>query len=792
MTCYRRHMKDVRLFLCSLVILFASFVGSAAAYAQATAPLLQVQGAPQSNFERVVINIPTNTVYRVEQIDRRIRVFVDGAYRADFSALQAANLTRVGNGRRTRSGAQTVLTFDTIPGVSPRDFRSGDFVILDIYGGDTTASLPNFSGRTGLGTNTVEDDTPQTDATEDAAEAETTDDGALLDDDDSAEPIQEPTEADSSTDDVEDAQEQEVQLDDSGVVDIGADIERTNSTLVLSGISDAVPDPNNVVRTNVTDSEEGLGIRFSWPIEAAAAVFQRGSYIWVVFDQPFSFDPNGLIEGGNKVTDRITSVAQRPHLDALVLQMKAMGDQSLVVERDQNDWVVYLKDTHAEPRFPLKPNADSGSAQGQQIFIPAANIGRKIEFEDPEVGDMLIVLPMLDQGTGVNKEYSYAAAQILKSAQGVVVMPETDFVSVERFRDGIAVRSTGNDELAASQLARSEEEGSGFTRLIDFERWRVGQPWEYRRYKARLFYELSLQPIEDRNEVRWKLAKYFLAHGRAAETLGMLEQMLLDDPLLEQNTDYLAVRGIANFKQGRLKAAENDLSSRELEFEQDAELWRALVAEAQGDNEEALEFYRRGRDIMGSYDVSDRADIQLAVIRAAIAEGDLELAQKELDLINGLELSETQLSESVFQRARIAEMQGQYDLAFAQYNDLSDDPQHWISARARYSRIRFAAQNGDISAEQAIDQLERLRFAWRGDQFEAQLLDDLAGLYFEDRNYESGLDSLRQAISYYPDIAKTAGCCCACRVSLSSYFLKTRRIICSQFLPLLSSESFVT
>ena len=388
--------------------------------------------------------------------------------------------------------------------------------------------------------------------------------------------------------------------------------------------------------------------------------------------------------------------------------------------------------------------------------MPASNIGRKVEFEDPNVGDLLIALPMLKQGNGLADSYSYAAARLIESAQGVVVIPETDFVSVERFQDGIAVRSTGNNVIAASQLQSEKGIGAtqgGFARLIDFEKWRIGPPWEYRKNKTRLFYELSLQAPEDRNDVRWRIARYYLAHGRASECLGILDMMLLDDPLLERNTAFLAVRGVANYKQGRLEAAAKDLASRELESEQDAELWRTLVSEAMGDYKAALEFYRRGRDIMGTYDEQDRADIELAVIRSAIETGNIELAQRELDLINGLDLTESQLTEQLFQRARIAEMQGQYDEAFAQYDSLTDTPQRWLSARARYARTKFGVKNADLTAEDAIDQLERLRYAWRGDRFEAQLLDDLAGYYFETKQYEEGLEALQLAVSYHPDIA---------------------------------------
>jgi len=772
-----------------------NFLVSSATAQAGLVPQIKVQAAQQSTYARLIFDLPENVNYSVTQSGNEIRLVIDGRFRPDFSAVEANPVRRIGNGRSTFVGQQTIVTFDTIANVSPRDFRSGQFLVLDVYGGNPLANLPSASNNSRMTLppiggaqpdNSSPSQSPAIDDNQAPNQSRKADDGVgnpVSDADNAAPPSGDPVESNdtSNTGSAVDANEdnspepiQEVDpkaqadeqstdadaniiLNDSDVIDIDANLPRSDSTLILSGISDAVGDPNKVVTADVAESDNGIAIRFLWPVESAVAAFERGGSLWLLFDQPYSFNPTGLVEGGVKLTDRVESVAQRPHQDALILQLKLKGPQSAVVERDQNDWLVYLKDTPAQPRFPLKPTTSSPAGQGQQIFVPATDIGRKIEFEDPDVGDLLIAIPMLNQGTGLASSYSYAAAQILESAQGIIVIPETDFVSVERFQDGVAIRSTGNDVLSSTNLTREEgaesETKAGFARLIDFNAWRVGNKWEYRKNKGKLFYELSLRKADDRNDVRWRIARYYLAHGRAAESLGMLEIMLIDDPLLERNTDFLAVRGVANFKQGRLEAAARDLSSRELEAEQDAELWRALVSEAQGEYEEALEFFRRGRDVMGTYDVADRAEIELAVIRAAIETSDLELAQRELDLINGLDLNEAQLSEQLFQRARIAEMQGQYGNAFEQYESLADAPQRWLSARARYASVKFGVNNGDMPAEDAIIQLERLRYAWRGDRFEAQLLDDLAGLYFDTKQYEEGLKALQLAVSYHPEIA---------------------------------------
>ncbi|WP_262694998.1 tetratricopeptide repeat protein [Kordiimonas aquimaris] len=772
------------------------------ALAQPSNNELTLQAAQQSNYSRLVIDIPATSNYSVNLSGRTLTINVDGTFAVDTSALTAASLVQVGRAAVSQSNGNTSLSFDVLPGVNPRDFRSSDYVIVDVYGGDqnvtldrsvrqlltqpatstnqglapTTGASSNEESQTVAPTGEAAADPVNTESSEETgptnplpvqtvvgsanrdADTEPQSNGEPATDD----PIVDAANSDS---DDEPLADETAQTDMEPLIaaqqDTTTDVDeslRENVSAIEIGNMEAVDDGTNTVDVRTEALEDSIKVSFNLPSEASAAVFERGGVLWAVFDKPFALDPTGFQEGGREVSRRIRRVEQRPHEDALILRMNIRDNQNFIVEREVSTWHLYLKDTPAKPRFPLRPTRREDEVQGQQIFIQASDVGRRIEFEDPDIGDLLVVLPVLRQSTGMAQKYNYAAAELLETSQGIAVSPLSDNVVVERFRDGVAIRATGNNLLSASRLSRSTGIGSdlngGFSRLIDFETWRIGESWEYRKNKSRLLYELSLADIENANDVRWKLARYYLAHGRAAEAIGVLTMMLRQDELLTQNSEFRAVRGVANFKQGRLSEAASDLAVPELAAEQDAELWRAMVAEARGQNEQALEFYRRGKDVMGTYDEYDRAELQLAVIRASIETNNLELAQQELDLMNGLTLTEAQLSETVYQSARIAEMQGQLDEALTQYDDLTESPERWISARARYSRVKFGLKNGDISPDVAIDQLERLRYAWRGDRFESLLLNDLAELYFETSQFESGLETLRQGVSYYPDIAR--------------------------------------
>lgn len=765
---------------------------------------LKLQAAKQANYSRLVIDLPNGVTYSISQQNRLLTLSLDGQFSVDTGAYNAVQLSRVGDVVVGQSSGRTDLVFNVLPGITPRDFRSGGFVIVDIYEGDTSVRLRRAAQQAVTNTAPIEDvkDTiegtqsspdgngstmeAQPEQTAQISETETNDPGrpaaekqAEASEDgfkpvrvggtpgeESTLPVPKATSGSTANTDrdreplgdtLTNQQDSYVSNQPVGPTDVSTDLGEQVSAIEF-GNMESVGDSSNTVTVETTDLEASVKISFLMPEEAAIAVFERGGSLWTVFDKPFKLDPEGLRAGSNEVSRRIRRMEQRVDPDALILRMSIRANQSFVVERDQSTWHISLKDTPAKPRFPLRPARRDDQAQGQQIFIKASDIGRKVEFEDPDIGDMLVVLPSLRQSTGVAQKYSYAAAEILETAQGIAISPLSDNVAIDRFRDGVAIRATGNSLLSASRLSRATGIGNdaqlGFARLIDFEAWRIGETWEYRKNKSRLLYELSLADAEGANVTRWKLARYFLAHGRAAEALGILELMLNQDELLEKNGEFRAVRGVANFKQGRLDLAAVDLSSQELAAEQDAEIWRAMVAEARGKHTDALEFYRRGKDVMGTYDEYDRAELQLAVVRAAIETDNLELAQEELDLMNGLTLTEGQLSETVYQSARIAEMQGQTDIAQTQFDDLTETSERWIAARARYSRTKFGLKNGDIDAPTAIDQLERLRFAWRGDRFESLLLNDLADLYFDNKQYEIGLETLRQGVSYYPELAR--------------------------------------
>ena len=799
------NVKYWRSFLSLKVGLFFVWTVLCSSLALTQDGIVQVRNGQHPEFSRIVFDFPIQIPYRVAQDNERLTVTFDADFNPAFGSLLSTPLRELSNPQITKNDGRTIVTFDVAARSTPRHFRSGTFVVVDILSGQpegnvTTAQNTdsssveteeannsnadpaetpenadqvrvkgdgeNLAGDGNTGAQEALDEVVTNDqidtslsvngqAASDGAETpnsvETLDSDQIIDTDRYVTPSA--SEEDFSQ--LESSQSEEAaSLLESGTIDVEIAADDSTFMEIINTADDGLP----LITTNVVEVDSGIQLTFPWSEEVGSAVFQRGGYLWVIFDRPYGIDDSVLRENETLVAPRIRSLDVRQHDDATVLRMAVRANQNAIMERVDNDWILSLKDTPAKPRFPLRPIRRVEGTQGQQVFIPASDIGRKLEVEDPIVGDLFIVLPMLQEGRGIPESYSYTSAELLETSQGVVVTPLTDFVTVERFREGIAISSGNSDVLSAGRLDRGtgfgdERNASQLSRLIDFKAWRLGEPWEYRKNKTRLLYELSLRPLNDRNDIRWNLARFYLAHNRSSEALSLLELMLDEDATLIQNGEFLAVRGVASFKQRRYEAAETDLSYRDLQSEQDAELWLALIAEAKGEFTDALDHYRRGRDVMGTYDDYDRAEIQLAVIRAAIDSDNDDIAQREMDLIGGLELTPAQLSEVAFHRARLSEKAGEEEQSYVQYDDLSDDSEYWISTSARYAKALKSHERGDLNTDDTIETLEQLRYAWRENGLEIRLFDDLSKLYLDAKQYEKGLDTLRLAISYYPDEA---------------------------------------
>jgi predicted negative regulator of RcsB-dependent stress response len=93
----------------------------------------------------------------------------------------------------------------------------------------------------------------------------------------------------------------------------------------------------------------------------------------------------------------------------------------------------------------------------------------------------------------------------------------------------------------------------------------------------------------------------------------------------------------------------------------------------------------------------------------------------------------------------------QYEKAKEYWQALATEKDKYYRVRAGLALTRLLMERNEIDPAQAIDRLESLRYAWRGDELEALTNYRLGRVYIDNKDYPKGLYVLRDAAILSPD-----------------------------------------
>src|SRR5262249_50806728 len=110
-------------------------------------------------------------------------------------------------------------------------------------------------------------------------------------------------------------------------------------------------------------------------------------------------------------------------------------------------------------------------------------------------------------------------------------------------------------------------------------------------------------------------------------------------------------------------------------------------------------------------------------------------------------------SAARFLRGRDRLLAGDLDGALAIWDDVIATGDRRSKAHASLARILALLENGRIERAEAVQPLDGLRFAWRGDEFEYTLLSRLGELQMKEGDFRAALDALHQAATNFPEFA---------------------------------------
>lgn len=506
------------------------------------------------------------------------------------------------------------------------------------------------------------------------------------------------------------------------------------------------------------------------------AVFRRGPSLFIVLS----------------VKDALPDLAALigPKLAALPATHLLSAEGGLVVQVDLADlpaavsatvpeiqatptgWHVHFRTGTPQALTPLAVDLQTDYALGARLLVRTEAAGNPVRFVDPRLGDTLVAVPVAGITQGIGEKRHVPQADLLPTFQGVAVAVRADGISVITGPMGVEVSATGGlkvselrpaeappaPESAAESVAADDTASPALPPLLDFAAIATPPDATFTDQRQALHAALIATPAEERNTARLALARFYFINGMPTEAASFWALAVRADPALAEQPEYALVRAIAGLSSGSLDESKAALATLTTPTS-DAALWRGMVAVRERDWPTANAQFHLGRDRLKDYPEPYLTRLQVAAIEAALNVSDTDTAAALLttltDRQQGLLHHLTPAAD--YLTGLLDWQQNRSDEARAHFGSAAQSWDQLWRVRAELALIEADIREGKASDADALRRLERLRFAWRGDALEFDMLHRLARLYVNVGDYAAAFESFSRLASRFPADPRTPG-----------------------------------
>ena len=254
------------------------------------------------------------------------------------------------------------------------------------------------------------------------------------------------------------------------------------------------------------------------------------------------------------------------------------------------------------------------------------------------------------------------------------------------------------------------------------------------------------------NQWRQKLAQHYVAEGLHSEALSVLKRIRQTAQDFYNEQKLAAITGAAALLEHRYGEAAQYFADPSLDEVPEAKLWRAAtnaILNAEADPVPYLEFRK---SYIRQYPPKLQQKLAIIASDHAIRNRDFLAPLKVLAAIEEDGQAEPIGDYIAFLRGKIAAEVGRTDDAIELWTRLRDKVEdRQFRARAGYALTLLELQERKITPEEAMDQFEKLRIIWRGDDLEQSLLIALGQLYVNHNKYWKGMKTWEELLQYYPE-----------------------------------------
>ncbi|MEK9678661.1 MAG: tetratricopeptide repeat protein [Rhodospirillaceae bacterium] len=520
--------------------------------------------------------------------------------------------------------------------------------------------------------------------------------------------------------------------------------------------ADASPPPAPAPQAQPPATGAGGGngsVRLDFQDSVAAAVFRRAGILWLVFDRAQNFDTRQIMAQG---AGTLLSANQFSAPRGTFLRLVTAPGVNPTVRRDGNAWIFDFKQQQLAPQTPIQVQSQPDSQTGPRLYIPIPQAGEALAFHDAEVGDNLVVVPITNFSHGINKKHEYPQLRILPTAQGVVFQPKVDDIRIRPSTQGVEVSSVSKMTISPSspkltanaKIATISSVKRIFKPVVWREARREGMT-TFRSRRQELLDKVAAARGSAKQAARQDYAIYLIGQNFAYEAAGVVDRMYKDNTALEGTPQFRLLRGMTNVLMERYDDAHEDLKHDTLNGSDEGQLWRAINRASQGNLVEAAPTLKGTGTIIRSYPKRLKTPLGLLIADAGVAAGDLEFATDFLRVVSEEEPTPKEVDQLALLEGKLQKLAGNFDGAIEAWKAAAEGEHRPSIVNSIVLRADLLLQLDKIKPKDAIEELEKLRFSWRGGDFEFNLLRRLGRLYLDVGDYRNGLRTLRSAATYF-------------------------------------------
>lgn len=487
------------------------------------------------------------------------------------------------------------------------------------------------------------------------------------------------------------------------------------------------------------------------------AVFERFGYLWIVADTDFATIKPEVAGAFASVLGEPKKVAVKGGRAYRFIMPKQAGIAN--VEFINLSWIISLKpasnmlteNISGQLRRIVRPKQKSEA----EIFLPKAN--KVLELFDDDVGEKLYVVTSSASNSRVSLGVRYPEFAVLKAYQGAVVKTFSEHISLRKEGSNIIITAPNGLIMTRNlvtvprveNVTGNEKNAEEFSKLFDFYNWRRGgldYLWQNeRKIEEKL---LNASKGKESASVYLELALLYFANGYGHEAIGALRAAAMENPELSKNTGFLAIKGGAEALAGFPILAIKDLTTNNLSDHPEAKMWVGYAAAMSEQWKLAAENFPSSNKIVMSYPPNIAIPFILYMAESALRVGDTVKARLLLGTLAGMrkDMLAGQKAAEQYLLGEAYRQEGNYVQSLKLWYPVVNGKDRLFHVKASIATVNLLRELHRISDEEAQDRLETLRYLWRGDGLEIQMLHNIARLYLERQQYVRGLEEMREAV----------------------------------------------